>query len=242
MTNSIISLWSGPRNVSTALMYSFAQREDTRVIDEPLYAHYLQITGLDHPGREEVLMSQENEGQKVVNQVFRQGVSGKYLFIKNMAKHLIDLDRAFLSELKNIILIRDPKEMIPSFLNQVKQPTLQETALKDQFELMQELIARKIPVAIVDCKDLLLDPEGILRELCQFAGLQFQKIMLAWNAGPRPEDGIWAKYWYHNVHQSTGFGPYASKEIQIEDKFQPLLAECQHYYSQLYSHSIKKSK
>ena len=186
MSNSIISLWSGPRNVSTALMYSFAQREDTRVMDEPLYAHYLKATGLNHPGRKEILRSQENIGQKVVDQVFRPKASGKNLFIKNMAKHLINLDRLFLRGLKNIILIRDPKEMLPSFLNQVQEPTLQETALKDQLEIMQELVARDIPVAIVDSKDILLDPEGCLRELCRFSGLEFRNEMLAWKAGPRP--------------------------------------------------------
>lgn len=241
MSNSIISLWSGPRNVSTALMYSFAQRDDTKVVDEPLYAHYLKVTGFEHPGREEVLSSQENEGRKVIEQIFRKEVSDKNLFIKNMAKHLIELDREFLSELKNILLIRDPKEMLPSFLKQVKEPTLQETALKDQLELMEELIAREIPVVIVNSKDLLLDPEGTLRELCRFTGLEFQNEMLAWEAGPRPEDGIWAKYWYHNVHKSTGFGIYEPKEAQIEDEFQPFLEECQHYYYQLNSHSTKKS-
>ena len=242
MPNSVISLWSGPRNVSTALMYSFAQRRDTEVVDEPLYAHYLKITGFEHPGREEVLQWQENDGRKVIDQVFRTTVSRKHLFVKNMAKHLIGLDHNFLAVLKNILLIRDPKEMLPSFLKQVKEPNILETALKEQYEIMKELKENGISVAIVDSKDLLLDPASILSALCSFAGLEFYPEMLAWEAGPLPEDGIWAKHWYKNVHQSTGFGVYEPKTVQIEKRFQPLLEECQYYYDKLYHQSIKSNK
>ncbi len=241
MSPSIISLWSGPRNVSTALMYSFAQRDDTVVLDEPLYAHYLKTTGFDHPGREDILISQENDGGRVIENVFLKGGTGKNLFVKNMAKHLIGLDHGFLRHVKNILLIRDPVEMLPSLLNNVKNPNLQETALYDQFELMLELISMGIPVTVVDCKDLLVDPEGALRDLCQFCGITYRREMLQWEPGPRPEDGIWAKFWYQKVHQSTGFGVYSPKQAHIEDKFRPLLAECQHYYEQLSNYAINKS-
>ena len=241
MSNSIISLWSGPRSVSTALMYSFAQRKDMKVVDEPLYAHYLRVTGFEHPGRQEVLRNQENDGPKVVDLIFKRPDSNKNVFIKNMAKHLIGLDHNFLAGLKNILLIRDPKEMLPSFLNQVKEPNIQETALKDQFDLMKELQEKRIELAIIDSRELLLDPGNALAALCDFVGLEFGPEMLTWEAGPRPEDGVWAKHWYQNVHASTGFGVYRPKNEEIEKRFQPLLEECQYYYDQLYDQSIKQS-
>jgi len=215
-------------------MYSFGQRPDTIILDEPLYAHYLCQTGLDHPGREEVISSQENDGNKVIAGVLLANYNQPNVFFKNMAKHLIGVDLFFLSQLKNVLLIRDPVEMLPSFIKNVKNPTLQETALQDQWELFTYLNSIGLPPSIIDSKDLLSNPKEILKNLCEHLDIEFLGSMLAWPSGPRKEDGVWAKYWYKNVHNSTGFQAYSAKKDPISPQFEPLLEECNIYYQKLY--------
>ncbi|CAE7598873.1 unnamed protein product [Symbiodinium natans] len=228
-----IHLLSGPRNISTALMYSFAQRADTTVVDEPLYAHYLKVTGLDHPGRDEVLAVQENDGQQVVDKEVMAGWPRPVVFFKHIAKQFIDIDPAFLLDGKVLFLIREPDQMLSSFIEQVPNPTLQETALKEQWELAEWLQAQgQRPLS------LLLQPEETMTRLCAALGISFDPAMLHWEAGARPEDGIWAPYWYSNVHKSTGFGNYKRKEVTIEERLQPLLAQCKDYYQRLAQFSL----
>ena len=162
-----ISLWSGPRNVSTAIMYSFAQRPDTKVIDEPLYGHYLQVSGAQHPGREEVLAHMELNGDKVVAQLINTDFERPLLFIKNMAHHLLHLDSAFLPGLHNLLLIRDPKEMLPSLVNQIPQPKMIDTAYKMQWDLYRQLVDLGHSPTVIDSRELLLEPENILRQVCE---------------------------------------------------------------------------
>ena len=228
-----IHLLSGPRNISTALMYSFAQRADTTVVDEPLYAHYLKVTGVDHPGRDEVLADQENNGQQVVDKEIMAGWPRPVVFFKHIAKHIIDLDPAFLLDGKVLFLIREPDQMLSSFINQVPNPTLQETALKEQWELAEWLQAQGQRPLVLDSKSVLLQPEETMTSLCAALGIAYEPAMLHWEAGARPEDGIWAPYWYSNVHKSTGFGTYKRKEVTIEERLQPLLAQCNDYYQRL---------
>jgi len=134
-----ICLWSGPRNVSTALMYAFAQRSDTRALDEPLYAHYLRVSGANHPVREEVLASMENDGERVVQDVILGPCAHPVLFMKQMAHHLVEIDRGFLKQTANVLLIRDPIKMLPSLAKILDAPTLRDTGLATQFELVSEL-------------------------------------------------------------------------------------------------------
>ncbi len=234
-----LNLLSGPRNVSTALMYSFAQREDTRVVDEPLYGYYLKLSGADHPGREEVLAAMDCEGERVVKEVILGPCDRRVLFIKNMAHHLVGLDPGFLKQTCNVFLVRDPREMLPSLINQIPEPTLQDTGLNRQAELFEQMRRWGQSPIVLEARELLLNPERVLRELCQKVGLAFVPAMLTWVAGPRPEDGVWARHWYHNLHRSTGFQKYKAKTEPFPERLRPLLEECRPYYERLYLHAIK---
>ncbi len=239
MEGKRICLWSGPRNVSTALMYAFAQRDDTVVIDEPLYGHYLYVSRAPHPGAEEVLNAMETDGEKVVKEVILGQYDKPVVFMKQMAHHLIGLERTFLKHTINILLIRDPKEMLPSFVQQIPHPTLTDTALAIQTELYDELRKMGQNPPVLDARELLLNPPGVLRELCRQIDIPFQETMLRWQPGARPEDGVWAKYWYHNLHKSSGFHPYRKKNKPFPEHLRPLLRECLPYYQVLYRHALK---
>ncbi len=229
-----INIWSGPRNISTALMYSFAQRSDTQVYDEPLYAHYLSKTPAKdyHPGAAEVIADQENDGKKVIEMIM--GTHSKPVaFFKHMTHHLIELDFGFLHKTTNVILTRDPREMLPSFINQIKQPQLKDTGYAAHIKLLNYLKINNLPIIVLDGKNVLLNPEKVLTELCNQIDIPFQKSMLSWNAGARPEDGVWAKHWYHNVHKSTAFAEYRPKTEPFPERLKPLLAECLPLYKEL---------
>ena len=234
-----ICLWSGPRNISTAFMYSFAQRSDTVVYDEPLYAYYLSHSPAQeyHPGAEAVLASQPQQGQKVVDMML--GPQPKPVaFFKHMTHHLLDLDRGFMQHMKHILLTRDPMDMLPSFAKVIDQPKMQDVGYAAQLELLNYLKSIGQPPVVIDSKKLLLDPEKMLKKLCQFLEIPFEESMLSWEAGARPEDGVWAPYWYANVHKSTGFGQYQPKTEAFPEQLKPLLEEAQPYYEQLMKMSL----
>ena len=208
-----ICFWSGPRNVSTALMYAFAQRSDTQVIDEPLYAHYLHTKyGADadstHPGTAEVLASMSTDAEAVIRDVILGPCDRPVLFMKQMAHHLIDIDLSFLQQTDNVFLIRDPHEMLPSLAKIIGTPTLADTGLKTQHDLLVLLRAVGQSPPILDARLLLENPRGVLCQLCERLDLEFEVAMLSWETGGNPADGVWAPYWYTNVHRSTGFAPY----------------------------------
>ncbi len=234
-----IHLCSGPRNVSTALMYAFAQRPDTRVVDEPLYAHYLRNTGAPHPGRDEILSTMEHSGKKVIQETFLGACDRSVLFIKNMGHHLIELDWTFLDQMTTVFLIRDPEQMLPSLIHQVPEPELADTALVMQRKVFDDLTRRGQSPCVLDAREVLTNPEKILRNLCQKLGLRFDPVMLHWEAKPIPEDGIWAPHWYHVIHTTTGFAPYRHKPGPFPDFLRPLLSECIPHYDYLYQHAIK---
>lgn len=235
-----INLCSGPRNISTALMYSFAQREDTKVFDEPFYAFYLKETGREHPGRVEVLKAQNHEPRKVLRDLLSEAADIPVLFIKNMAHHMRLLDESLLDGFAHIFLIRDPQEMLTSFIKTIPEPTLRDTAYKEQYEIFSYVtrVAGSEPV-VIDARELLLNPEQVLSEACRKVSIAFDPAMLSWKEGPIPEDGVWAKYWYDNVHRSTGFDPYKPKNEEVPDHLKGLLEECRFYYDKLFEHAIK---
>ena len=233
-----VCLWSGPRNVSTALMYAFAERPDTTVFDEPLYAAYLDRTGLAHPGRDQVLASQSRDGAEVVANVILGPCSTPVLFIKSMAHHLVGLDRRFLYSLRNVILTRDPADMLPSLARQMPNPSLADTGLREQVALFDEMSSAGRDVPVLDARLLLADPERQLSALCARLGLYFSSEMLTWKAGPRRVDGVWAKYWYENVHASTGFQVYRAHSDAFPERLRPLLDEARPYYRILMSNAI----
>jgi len=234
-----VCLWSGPRNVSTALMYSFAQLNDVRVVDEPLYGHYLRSTGAAHPARDEIIAAMNCDGNAVMRALIERQTRNpsRRLFLKHMAHHLVDLDLGFLRETSNIFLIRNPREMLPSLTVQLPHASLRDTGLKRQWELFEDLCDAGQTPAIVDSRLLLLDPQGVLRHLCEHLGIDFDAGMLHWPAGARPEDGIWAPHWYHAVHRSTGFAPYRPKD-DFPAALEELLKDCEPWYNRLFQNAI----
>lgn len=234
-----IHLWSGPRNISTALMYSFAQRSDTKVFDEPLYGHYLVQTDAHeyHPGAEEIIRKMETDAEKVIEMM-----TGKHerpvVFFKQMTHHLVNLDLQFLRNTINIILTRDPAEMLPSYAKEVNHPDLKDVGYLKHLELLDFLINAGNPPIVLDSKRLLMNPEKILNKLCRQIGIPFYRVMLGWEKGPRPEDGPWAKYWYNSVHNSTGFRPYKPKTGPFPGHLIPLLEQCRPIYEKLRELSI----
>ena len=234
-----ICLWSGPRNISTALMYSFAQREDTKVFDEPLYAHYLSSSEKElverHPLAQEVLDTMENDGAKVVEMMMGE-FSSEVVFFKNMTHHILGLDRSFMDGVLNVILTRDPIDMLPSFAKVIKDPTMADVGYEAHIELLDSLLKRGIEPIVLDSKKLLLNPRIELTRLCIAAGIAFDESMLKWDAGARAEDGIWAEYWYSGTHQSTGFQKYIPKSEPFPNELQPLLKSCQPCYDKLTEH------
>lgn len=234
-----VCLWSGPRNVSTALMYSFAQRDDTIVVDEPLYGHYLRVSGARHPGRDEVMAAMNCDGNAVMQDLLRQAATEpRVLFLKQMAHHLVDLDIEFLRHTRNVLLIRDPEQMLPSLTVQIPHAGLADTGLDRQWQIYEWLNNSGQQPAIIDSRELLLDPESVLQKLCRYLGLEFTDAMLSWQPGSRDEDGIWARHWYHAVHRSCGFAPYREK-CDFPDHLQPLLAECKPWYDKLIANAIR---
>lgn len=233
-----INLWSGPRNVSTAVMYAFRERHDTSVVDEPLYAHYLSRTGAEHPAVQDVITSQDTDGNAVVRTVLLGPSETPVRFFKHMAHHLVDLDNSFLGRMENLLLTRDPREMIPSLINQVPSPTIEGTSLPMQVRMLDRILESGGSPIVIESKGLLLDPEGVLRTVCQRLGLTWEPGMLSWEEGPKPEDGVWAPHWYDNVHRSTGFAPYQERDEGFPTHLVPLLTECLPLFEKLREHAI----
>ena len=219
-------------------MYSFAQRSDTQVYDEPLYAYYLRHSNAAryHPMADVVMAAQENNGERVIASMMSEPPK-PVLFFKHMAHHLLTLDRTFMRETVNVILTRDPVDMLPSFAQVVPNPSLDDVGYRVQVALAEDLQLRDIPVLVLEARTILLSPEHELRRLCQFAEIPFDRAMLSWPAGPRPEDGVWASHWYARVHRSTGFARYQPKEGGFPKALEPLLAECQPLYQRLLAYS-----
>jgi len=220
-------------------MYSFAQRHDTAVIDEPFYGYYLHSTGADHPGKEEVINSLPIDAGEVIKNLTNLHQNKELLFIKNMAHHLDRVDLEFIKEMVNILLIRDPKQILSSY-NAVRQnPSLDDIGLKKQFEIYNFLSEQKLNPIVINSNDILENPEEALLLLCEKIQIPFDENMLHWNAGPIPEDGVWAKYWYGNVHKSTGFEKQETSSRILPDSLLQTYHDALPYYETLNIHSLK---
>jgi Sulfotransferase domain len=237
-----IAMWSGPRNISTALMRAFENRSDTAVTDEPLYGHFLLRTGLDHPGREEVIRAQETDWQKVTAALLGPVPDGKPIWYqKHMTHHLLpEIGRAWLDRLTNCFLIRDPHAVLASYVRTRAQPSLEDLGLPQQVELFEQLHARtgRAP-PVVDAADVLTDPSRTLGLLCQAIGIPFSQRMLSWPAGRRPTDGVWAPHWYASVWRSTGFRPYRPAPA-LPTRIRPLADACRPLYRRLHAYRLRK--
>jgi len=230
-------MWSGPRNISTALLRSWGNRPDTYVTDEPLYAHYLHRTGFQHPGAAEIIASQDTDWRKVTDWLTGPIPGGRSVWYqKHMAHHLLpEIGREWLSSLTHCFLIREPREMLTSLVRIIPEPTLDDTGLPQQVRLFESERARLGATPLVlDARDVLADPPAMLRGVCDALGLPFTGAMLSWPQGKRDTDGVWAKYWYDAVERSTGFQPYAAKLDEVPAQMSDLLAQCEELYARLY--------
>jgi hypothetical protein len=236
-----LAMWSGPRNVSTAFMRSWGNREDTIVIDEPFYGHYLATTGADHPGRDEVIAHHECDWRKVAAHLHAPLPPGARVFYqKHMSHHLLpQMGRDWFTGLTHAFLIRNPHEMLLSLEQRLDELALSDTGLPQQSEIFESMRREtgSLPL-VIDSRDLLGDPEAILRKLCDRLNVPFDARMLAWPAGRRETDGIWAKHWYDQVERSTCFAPYRPKTGGLPPHLESLERECRPYYEQLYAHRL----
>jgi len=237
-----LAMWSGPRNISTALMRSWGNRPDTAVTDEPLYAHYLAATGKPHPDAAEVIAAGETDWRKVVAGLTGPVPDGKPVWYqKHMTHHLLPhVARGWLAAVTNCFLIRHPREVLNSYAKVVAEPTAEDTGFPQQvdiFNCVRDRTGATPPV--VDSADVLRDPRRMLGLLCDAVGVPFTDAMLSWPPGPRSTDGIWAKYWYAGVEASTGFRPYEPREQQVPGRFQGLYERCLLCYEALYGHRLR---
>jgi Sulfotransferase domain len=229
-------MWSGPRTVSTALMRSFGNRPDTVVVDEPLYAFYLASTGINHPGRDQILSSMPNGWREVLDYLTAMPLpAGKSVFYgKHMTHHLLpEVDRAALAPLRHAYLIRDPGELLASYARVRSHPTMDDLGIRQQAEIFDAY-----PGPVIDSRDLLERPEAVLRALCDALSIPFTTAMLAWPPGPRETDGVWGPYWYESVWASTGFGPYRPPSGKLPPGLAALARRCRPCYEHLHARRL----
>ena len=234
-------MWSGPRNISTALMRSWSSRSDTSVVDEPFYAHYLKSTGYAHPGADEVIASYENDWRKVIDQLFADDNDGKTIsYQKHMTQHMLEhIDLTWTRRVSNCFLIREPRRMLISFAKVIPNPRLDQTGLPQQVEIFKLVRAETGEAPpVISSRGVLQDPEGSLRKLCERLDVSFDPAMLSWPAGKHKSDGVWAKHWYASVEKSTGFGPYREDDAALPEHLRELHGECQRLYDQMAQHCI----
>jgi len=236
-----IAMWSGPRNISTALMRSWGSREDTVVVDEPLYAHYLDATGRAHPSREAIIAHYDTDWRAVVDRLTGPLPDDADIFYqKHMAHHLLlEMDWDWVGALRNALLIREPRAMLTSLIEFLPEPTLSDTGLPQQWRLFQRLRREHdAPPPVLRAQDVLKAPGPMLDALCGVLGVPYRDAMLSWSPGPRTTDGIWAKHWYDSVYDSTGFQPYTPKNIPLPDRLHDLHEECRALYDKLAAHRL----
>jgi len=246
-----VAMWSGPRNISTAMMRSFGNRNDCFVIDEPLYASYLAATGKPHPGAAEIIAVGETDLQKVVatlvngrpqaaNRLVDEPVNWVY-YQKHMTHHLQpEMPRDWLAQLINCFLIRHPREVLASYTKIIDTPSLADTGFLQQAEIFDFVRAQTGQTPpVLDAADVLKNPRRLLGLLCDTLGIDFQDSMLYWPPGPRTTDGIWAKHWYSEVEKSTSFRPYTQRQIVLPERLERLAAVCAESYERLHEARLR---
>jgi hypothetical protein len=235
-------MWSGPRNISTAMMRAWENRGDCAVIDEPLYAHYLAHTGLDHPGREEVIAAGESDWRRVVAQLLAPPPAGHAIvYQKHMTHHLLPhIGREWLRELTHVFLIRDPREVLMSYVKSRPTVSAEDIGIVQQLEIyrhVSKLTGSAPPV--IDAGQFLRDPAGQLRQLCGLLGIAYTPRMLQWPPGPRASDGVWAPHWYAQVLRSSGFEPYRPRHLEVPAEYEPILSAVQPSFDVLFARRLR---
>ena len=237
-----IAMWSGPRNISTAMLRSWGNRADTAVCDEPLYAHYLHATGKNHPGAAEIIAHGETDWRRVTERLVNETAEGKtILYQKQMTHHLLPpVERGWLARLTNCFLIRDPAEVIASYIRKNDDPAVEDLGFVQQLEIFDWVRGQtgKIP-PVIDARDVLENPERTLRWLCAAVGVGFDPAMLHWPPGLRETDGIWARHWYGEVARSTSFATPREKETPVPERLREVHARCRECYERLVPHRLR---
>ena len=234
-------MWSGPRNISTAMMRAWENRTDTAVSDEPLYAHYLETTGIDHPMRADVIASQPRDWRHVVAAITGPVPGGKAIWYqKHMTHHMIpSVGRDWFTDVSHAFLIRDPREMAASYAAKRTHVTAADLGAELEAELYDEVVrrtGREPPV--IDTADVQADPRGLLTRLCDALAVPFNEAMLAWPAGPRATDGVWSAHWYASVTASTGFRPHERRDIDLSDDLEAIAETCMAPYRRLWERRL----
>lgn len=242
MSGLRIAAWSGPRNISTAMMRAWENRPDATVVDEPFYAFYLDRTGLDHPGREEVIAAGETDWRKVVADLTGPIPKGRSVYYqKHMTHHLLpEAGTDWFPEVVHAFLIRDPREVLLSYVKSRPTVTAEDIGVPRQMEIHETVrtLTGSDPV-VIDAGEFLKAPEAHLRAWCDRLGIDFTDRMLHWPAGPRDTDGIWAPYWYDAVLRSTGFEPWRERDRRVPDEHRPVIDACQPLYEALYERRLR---
>lgn len=244
-----VAMWSGPRNISTAMMRAWENRPDTVVVDEPFYAYYLQATGKKHPGAKEVIANGEIDWRKAVADLTtavplsrHKGRSHIGIFYqKQMTHHLLpEIEREWLVGLTNCFLIRDPAEVIVSYLKKQDEFTEEDLGFEQQADIF-DFVRRRLGSVppVIDARDVLKDPERLLRLLCAALEIRFEPAMLSWPPGLRETDGIWARHWYGEVAKSTGFEPFRERRAEVPEGQRAIEARCREFYELLYQHRLR---
>lgn len=238
-----IAMWSGPRNISTAMMRAWGNRRDTFVVDEPFYAFYLHTTGREHPGRDEVIAHGEIDWKKMIAQLTGPIPRGQHIYYqKQMTHHLLpEIERSWLANVTNCFLIRDPAEVIVSYIKKNNDPTLEDIGFIQQAEIFDWVCKEESAIPpVVDAHDVLEDPEKTLRLLCKAVGVEFSEAMLSWPPGLRETDGIWAKHWYGEVATSTSFRKPSRREPEpVPERLRDIYDRARECYERLYWHRLK---
>ena len=236
-----VAMWSGPRNISTAMMRAWENREDTTVIDEPFYAHYLLATGVQHPGRDEVIAAQDNDAAKVATMLTGPIPDRRPVWYqKHMTQHMLpDMPLDWLDDVCNCFLIREPAAVVASFTIQRPDAAAWELGFAQQARLFDHVCDRLgAAPPVIDASDVLKNPAGILNALCTCLHIPFSPRMLHWPRGPRASDGVWAPHWYAEVERSTGFTPWRHHEVELSAFQHRLVEQCQAHYDKLSAYRL----
>jgi Sulfotransferase domain len=237
---TILAMWSGPRNISTALMYSFGNRADCEAVDEPFYGFALKTSGHDHPMRDDVIASMPTDWHAIVARCTTPSPTKPLVYQKHMTHHMLDgFDRGFITRLTNAFLIRRPEKVLASYAQKWSDVTLDAIGFVQQAQIFDQVadhLGRAPPV--IDADDVLADPRGVLTALCAACGIGFDEAMLRWPQGPKPFDGVWAPHWYQAVWASEGFGAASARDIALPPPLQRIADAARPIYERLEAHAI----
>ncbi|MEP1230123.1 MAG: HAD family hydrolase [Litorimonas sp.] len=236
-----IAMWSGPRNLSTAMMRSFGARADTVCVDEPFYAAYLDMTGQAHPMRDEILARHETNPLRVINEMVNAPPLAPIFYQKQMTHHMLqDIPRQWMGHVRNVFLIRHPARVLASYIKKMEAISLEAIGFAQQLDLFNfaQSLSGETPI-VIDSDDILKNPKGMLCSLCEHLGIAYDEAMLSWAQGGRPEDGAWAPHWYDAVCQSTGFSQLREEIPELAPEYKDIQDKALEIYESLAQFRIR---